>query len=176
MRYQFQPIDAGAFLRNIVEEFRREAERRGGRVELHIESSEAMIRADVEALGCAVWNLLDNGLKYSPDSPLVWVDLAHDDRGIAIRVRDRGVGIPSSDRRRVFQKFVRGDIARTLGVPGSGIGLAVARQIVVRHGGDISVDSAPDRGTTFSIVLPLAGTAEALPLATASSLDAERTG
>jgi signal transduction histidine kinase len=113
-------------------------------------------RADREALSCVVWNLLDNAVKYSPECRTVWVDLARENGHVAIRVRDKGVGIPREEHERIFQKFVRGETAKSLAVPGTGIGLAVAQQIIRRHGGEIRLNSEPGAGSTFTVLLPVA--------------------
>jgi signal transduction histidine kinase len=123
-------------------------------VELHANGGIPQARADREALSCVIWNLLDNAVKYSPDCRTVWVDVAQENDRVAIRVRDRGVGISHEDQQRIFQKFVRGEVAKTLGVQGTGIGLAVARQIVAGHGGEIRLESEPGVGSTFSVLLP----------------------
>ena len=141
-----------------LEENRAEAERYSARVELTAHGNVGSVRADREALGYVIWNLLDNAVKYSPESPTVRVDITRDNGTLLIRVRDRGVGISKEDQRRIFQKFVRGESASNLGVPGTGIGLAVAREIMIRHGGDITVESEPGEGSTFTLVLPEAGT------------------
>jgi signal transduction histidine kinase len=112
------------------------------------------VRADSEALGCAVWNLLDNAVKYSQENRAVWMELGRVNGSVAIRVRDQGMGIAPDDQGRIFQKFVRGAAARSLGVPGTGIGLAVAHQIVKRHGGEIQLESEPGQGSTFTVLLP----------------------
>jgi signal transduction histidine kinase len=74
-----------------------------------------------------------------------------------IVVEDRGPGIGSGERRDIFKKFVRGAAAKRLNVKGTGIGLAMADQIVKAHGGRIELASEPERGSRFTIVLPLAG-------------------
>jgi signal transduction histidine kinase len=86
----------------------------------------------------------------------VWVDVARHDQRLEIAVRDRGLGIPHDEQRRIFDKFVRGSTARD--VRGTGVGLAMARQIVVAHGGEITVVSEPGQGSTFTIVLPASST------------------
>jgi signal transduction histidine kinase len=154
MRYEFETMDVSALLRSLVEEFGREADRHGCCVELHT-NGVSPVRADREALSCVIWNLLDNAVKYSPECRTMWVDVAQEDDRVAIRVRDRGVGISHEDQRRIFQKFVRGDVAKTLGVQGTGIGLAVARQIVAGHGGEIKLESEPGGGSTFTVLLPV---------------------
>jgi signal transduction histidine kinase len=74
---------------------------------------------------------------------------------VEIAVRDQGVGIPRDEQQRVFEKFVRGTAARSSDVRGTGIGLAMARQIVRAHGGDITLQSEPGKGSTFCVVLPV---------------------
>jgi signal transduction histidine kinase len=154
MRYQFETINAAELLHSVVDEFGREAERRGCTVELNATDSATAVRADREALGCAVWNLLDNAVKYSPECHTIWVDLARENGNVAISVRDRGVGIRQEDRKRIFQKFERGDVSKTLGVQGAGIGLAVVQQIVGSHGGQIQLESEPGKGSKFTMLLP----------------------
>jgi two-component system phosphate regulon sensor histidine kinase PhoR len=74
---------------------------------------------------------------------------------VAIRVRDGGPGIPASEKRAVFRKFVRGSTAEAANVKGSGVGLAMVRHIVAAHGGDVTLASEPGSGSVFTILLPL---------------------
>jgi signal transduction histidine kinase len=156
MPFRFEPLDAGAFLRDIVGEFEGSRHALGHTVELHVHvnGTTPMIRADRDTLRSAVWNLLENATKYSPACPTVWVDLDRRDAHVEVSVRDGGVGIPRAEHRRIFQKFVRGAHARTSDVRGTGVGLAMVRQIAEAHGGTIRVESAPDQGSTFRLVLP----------------------
>ena len=82
------------------------------------------------------------------------MELANSGAQVEITVRDHGVGIPRSEQRRVFEKFVRGTAARESDIRGTGIGLALARQIVRAHGGDITLESEPGQGSTFRVALP----------------------
>jgi signal transduction histidine kinase len=164
-RYAFEPLDAAALVAAVIDEFRLEAERRNFQVEVTTPGTAVPIRADDEALSCALWNLLDNAVKYSPGCATVWVSVATRDTGAEIAVRDRGIGIVAADRDRIFQKFVRGEGAGGLGVEGSGIGLAMARQIVEAHGGRLDLDSEPGEGSTFTIRLPRGTSMEADPSA-----------
>jgi signal transduction histidine kinase len=83
------------------------------------------------------------------------VEVEPSDGRLAIRVRDEGAGIPSEEQKDIFRKFVRGSQARSRGVKGTGIGLAMVRHIVEGHGGEIRLESEPGRGSTFTILLPL---------------------
>lgn len=116
------------------------------------------IRADREVLGRVFWNLLDNAAKYSPDSPQVRVEIEAGDGEVRVRVRDHGMSIPAVEQSLIFDKFSRGAAARTASIKGTGIGLAMARDIVRAHGGDIGVDSAVGSGSTFTVMLPAAFT------------------
>ena len=154
MPFRFEPLDATEWLRSLVEEFQRDAGARGYRIEMLAEGSPPRLRADRAALSCVIWNLLDNAIKYSPDCFTVWVELGREDRRVAIRVRDQGIGIPESEQKLIFRKFVRGAAAKTGGIRGAGVGLAMARQIANAHQGEIVVDSRPGEGSTFTVLLP----------------------
>jgi signal transduction histidine kinase len=78
---------------------------------------------------------------------------------LAIHVRDRGMGIPASEQKEIFKKFVRGAGSRDANIKGTGIGLAMARQIIEAHDGEIRLESELGRGSTFTVLLPLERTA-----------------
>jgi two-component system sensor histidine kinase SenX3 len=122
---------------------------------LQASSTPAPIQADRDALGLALRNLFDNAVKYSPECRTVWVETAVTDGHLNVRVRDQGIGIPIPEQRTIFNEFVRGATGREAGIKGTGIGLALARQIVLAHRGEILVESAPGAGSTFTIRLPL---------------------
>ncbi len=157
MVYRRQDLDVAALVTSVVDEYQRDAGDRGYHAELKTEGDLPSIHADPEALGRAVWNLLDNAEKYSPECTTIRVDVEREGAGIAIRVRDRGLGIPAAEQREVLRKFVRGTAAHTTGIKGTGIGLAMVKHIVDAHGGLLRLQSAPGEGSTFSIVLPAGG-------------------
>jgi signal transduction histidine kinase len=153
-RYHFEPLDAAPLVEHVAREFEPQIAGSGRLIELHGVSSGCRITADREALSIALRNLVDNALKYSPDSPTVWVEWARENESVAIRVRDKGVGIPPSERKAIFHKFVRGSAAASGGVKGTGVGLAMVYHIVTAHGGEVGVISEPGHGSTFTITLP----------------------
>jgi len=112
------------------------------------------VRADQEALSRALWNLLDNAVKYSPHCRTIWVETACEDGQVAIQVRDQGLGIAPHEREQIFKKFVRAASAETAGARGTGLGLAMVQHIVSAHGGEVRVSSQPSGGSTFTILLP----------------------
>jgi signal transduction histidine kinase len=152
--YRLEPIEVTGFVRELIGEFSSEAAAGGYRIEGESHEAPILVAADREALGRAIWNLLDNAVKYSPSVRTVWVKVAVRDGRVEISVRDRGVGVPADDQRRIFDKFARGTSAAASGVRGAGLGLAMVRHIVDGHHGSVRLDSVPGEGSTFTIVLP----------------------
>ena len=113
---------------------------------------------DRRQLVSALFNLLDNALKYSPPSSVVRVVAEPDESSSHVRlsVRDRGIGIPSRDLDRIFERFYRVDRARSRETGGTGLGLAIVRHVVANHGGSVGVSSKEGDGSTFTLELPLA--------------------
>jgi two-component system phosphate regulon sensor histidine kinase PhoR len=99
-------------------------------------------------------NLLGNAVKYSPDGGRIALRLRDGGARLRIEVQDEGLGIPPSERDRIFEKFYRLDPALTRGVGGSGLGLYISRQLVEQMGGRISVTSQHGKGSTFTVELP----------------------
>lgn len=165
-QYRVEPHDVFAMVRAAVADFREEALAGGFEIELSLDSRAATIQADEEALRRAIRNLLENAVKYSPECRTVWVEGSVNHRQATISVRDRGMGIEPREQREIFHKFVRGAAAKKAGIKGTGIGLSMVRQIVDACGGEIRLESAAGAGSTFTILLPLAGpTQDGPPLA-----------
>ena len=153
MRYRPEPLDLGELVRSVVDEFEHVVADTGHRIELTVDREVPPVRADREALAQAVWNLLDNAIKYSPGRPAVWIEVAGEDGHAAVRVRDEGPGVPPEERKDLFREFTRGAAARAGGVKGTGIGLAMVDHIVRAHHGRIQLDSTPGQGSTFTMRL-----------------------
>ena len=152
--YEFVDTDAAAFVNEIVHEFREHAPLTAHRLEVLESPDRFRIRADRSALALALRNLVDNALKYSPDTSLVKVSVRSQGSFVGISVEDEGPGISKDEQRDVFRKFARGSAARTLNVKGTGIGLTMADQIVRAHGGHLELASEPGRGSRFTTLLP----------------------
>jgi two-component system phosphate regulon sensor histidine kinase PhoR len=104
----------------------------------------------------ALINLIDNAIKYSPTKGQVLINASRKPSSIAIKVQDWGSGIPQEHLPRLFERFYRVDKARSRKLGGTGLGLAIAKHIVQAHDGQISVESTPGKGSTFTVHLPLA--------------------
>jgi len=151
--YRLEPLDACDLVENVVRDFRQELSEAGFTIDFNGQAGHAMVNADRDALAQALWNLLDNAVKYSGNNRTVRVELEADG-DVAIRVRDSGYGIARCEQEQIFRKFARGSAAREHDIKGTGIGLAMVKHIVDAHGGRVVVDSEPEQGSTFAIVLP----------------------
>jgi signal transduction histidine kinase len=153
--YELGETDVGQLVTELIEDFREQRHLAAHRLQLLEPHGEVRIRGDRDALILALRNLLDNAIKYSPESSTVTVAIEYH-RGFAhISVKDNGAGIPIQEQTQIFGKFVRGTAAKALSVKGTGIGLAMAQQIVKAHGGRIDLTSTPSRGSRFTIILPM---------------------
>jgi signal transduction histidine kinase len=155
LQFRFEELDPAALVKQCTDDFGREQRARGYRFEVMADSDGSKIRADRETLQCVFGNLLENAVKYSPDCNTVWITLTRHNGSVEVAVRDRGIGIPRREQQRIFEKFMRGAAARSSDVRGTGIGLAMAHQIVRAHGGDIAVESEPGAGSTFRVTFPV---------------------
>jgi len=152
--YRLEPLDAGELVKTVVEEFRQEGGCNSFSIECAVPEGAVPIDGDREALAQALWNLLDNAVKYSGDSRTVGVEIDDSGKLVSIHVRDQGLGITPTERRQIFEKFARGSSAAASGVKGTGIGLAMVRHIVDAHGGKVTLESRSGTGSTFTIELP----------------------
>jgi signal transduction histidine kinase len=155
--YRIAPLKTSVWLRELVANFQLEIDGKGVFFAADIPEDLPTISADREALACAVHNLLDNAVKYSPESKTVWLDAGVENGSFTISVRDRGVGIPEPDLQHIFEKFYRVDGAISQQVKGAGLGLSLVKKIVTAHGGVVECRSRPGEGSTFFIRLPVAG-------------------
>ncbi len=127
---------------------------------IHIEVSTPnalLVEGNYELLVNAVRNLVDNAINYSPEGTRVGVGVELVDERVEITVTDQGIGLSSQDTERVFERFYRVDPARSRITGGTGLGLSIVKHIVATHGGEVRVWSRLGKGSTFTIVLPLAG-------------------
>jgi PAS domain S-box-containing protein len=124
-------------------------------ISLGLEAEDApTISCDENKLRQVLVNLVDNAVKYSPEGGRVDLHVRNGDETCVIDVVDHGLGIPPTERERIFEKFYRLDPQQTHGVGGSGLGLYICRELVERMNGKLSVDSEPGRGSRFTLELP----------------------
>jgi signal transduction histidine kinase len=150
--YTFSDVDVGELVREVV----ANAELGQDEVEVRANVADPIppIRGDRDRLRQVLANLVDNAVKYSPTGAPVEVDATAQNGALVVAVRDRGPGVPPEDKKLIFEKFGRAKGGKS--VPGTGLGLFIARSIAEAHGGTLDVESAPERGATFTLRLPVA--------------------
>ena len=148
---ELEEFDLVALVRDIVRVFSvtRTIDLRADRPELIIGGDPGRLRQVFE-------NLIGNAIKYSPGGESIDVALRAKGRGVEVSVHDKGIGIPESDKAKLFGRFARAQNARALGISGTGFGLYLTKTIVEMHGGTMSVDSVEGEGSTFRTFLPAA--------------------
>ena len=117
-------------------------------------SDDITFNGDEDLLRRMILNLLDNAIKYTPNDGLVSIRLWRENNQVKLRVTDNGIGIPAEAASRVFERFYRVDKARSRAEGGSGLGLPIVKWIAEAHHGSVSLESEPERGSSFTVALP----------------------
>ncbi len=150
---QFEAVDLGLVTAELANSFRHAVERVGLTFEVDCPPLPRPVLLDREMWARIVLNLLSNALKFTFDGGIT-VRLVAGDEGPVLTVTDTGSGISAADQVRLFDRFVRVIDARSRSFEGSGIGLALVADLTALHGGRVELDSAPGRGSTFTVTLP----------------------
>ncbi|HEY5960265.1 MAG TPA: HAMP domain-containing sensor histidine kinase [Polyangiaceae bacterium] len=153
--YEFVQRHIPDVVARAVEACRVRAEREGVTLEQDLPTRVPLVAIDERAVEIAVINLVDNALKYAAEGKVVRVQVVNQDTTVAIRVSDEGPGIPEEEKRRIFERFVRGKSTRNQRVRGSGIGLALVKHIAEAHGGKAWVEDGATGGSTFVVTLSI---------------------
>lgn len=150
-----QPLDVNKLIKECVRALNRPAAEKGIQIDLKLEEPSVIVFADGQLLTQVINNLLSNAVKYSPNGSSVEIGALKDEARVLIYVRDHGYGIPHEFQERVFDKFYRLERDAGSETVGTGLGLPLVKEIVERHSGHVTLESAPDKGSTFTIHLPL---------------------
>jgi two-component system sensor histidine kinase SenX3 len=152
-----EPVAIASLLEAALERMRPVAAARHIDIRAENEVDGLTISCDERQVVSAIANLLDNAVKYSDEGTLVTVTAKVRDGFLELSVRDHGIGIPSRDLERIFERLYRVDQARSRESGGTGLGLAIVRHIVESHHGSVSVESIEGEGSTFTLTLPIDG-------------------
>lgn len=155
LRYHPEAIDLNDIAQNVVDGFKTQFLSKNIKVNLEANKDLSSVWADQDRTAQIMRNLLSNALYYTPESGNIDVKLTTTSKGVTVSVIDTGIGIPSEDIAHIFDRFYRVDRSRARRTGGSGLGLAIVKQLVEAQGGQIWVNSAIGKGSTFSFSLPL---------------------
>jgi signal transduction histidine kinase len=153
--YDFRETDMRELVHNTLDSYRFQIEQNGFAFEEKIAEDVPPLRVDREAMARSLLNLVNNALKYSQDQKFIGVNLFRQNGSVKLEVVDHGIGIPTEEQHKIFEKFYRVGDPLVHNTKGSGLGLSLVRHIVQAHGGEVAVDSSPGRGSKFTITLPL---------------------
>jgi signal transduction histidine kinase len=153
--YEFKETDLGELVRTTLESYRFQIEQNGFAFEENIAADIPPVNVDREAIARSLLNLVNNALKYSKDQKYIGVSLYRANGSVNLEVRDRGIGIAPAEQEKIFEKFYRCGDPLVHNTKGSGLGLSLVRHIAQAHGGNVSVESAPQKGSIFTIALPI---------------------
>jgi signal transduction histidine kinase len=154
--YRFAPADLGRIVNDVVDAYRFQIEQQGFTLEVKIADDLPEVMADKEALGQALLNLLNNSIKYVRDEKYIHLEVRHEAGRVLISVTDHGIGVAKGEQRKIFEKFYRAEDSLVHETKGSGLGLPLVQHIMEAHGGSVEVESSPGKGSTFTLVVPIA--------------------
>ena len=153
--YEFKETNLADLVRSTLDSYRFQIEQNGFAFEENISGDIPPVIVDREAIARSLLNLVNNALKYSKDQKYIGVSLYRADSRVNLEVRDRGIGIPPNEQEKIFEKFYRCGDPLVHNIKGSGLGLSLVRHIARAHGGEVLVESTPEKGSKFTIALPL---------------------
>jgi signal transduction histidine kinase len=155
--YQFEDSDVSEVVEDVIRSYEYQIVNAGFTLKADIKQDLPAAQIDRDAISQAVLNLVNNAVKYSDEEKEVAVRVYACDRWVAIEVADRGIGIPRSEQEKIFEKFYRVSTGLVHDTKGSGLGLALVKHIIDAHRGQILVESAPGKGSRFTILIPMNG-------------------
>jgi len=149
---ELKPLALNELVEQVAANFAADFSAKNIVLDLHL--SPFIINGNQDMLSQVFTNLLANALKYTESGGQVSIIMQEEPNGVSVIIRDTGLGIIAEDLPHVFERFYRADKSRSRATGGAGIGLTIARSIVEAHGGTITVESEPGRGSDFSVILP----------------------
>jgi two-component system, OmpR family, phosphate regulon sensor histidine kinase PhoR len=154
IEFRYENISIHAIISRAIETIDLQVQQRKGKISLNLDAPDPVIYGDTEHLTNLVNNLLDNAIKYSPESPEITIKTWNNEMGIILSVEDKGIGMTKAVQSKIFERFYRQNSGNVHDVKGFGLGLNYARAIIDAHRGSISVFSEPEKGSRFDVFLP----------------------
>ncbi|TAL73868.1 MAG: HAMP domain-containing histidine kinase [Bacteroidetes bacterium] len=154
IEFRFENVSLHSIIEHAIETIDIQVQQRNGKINLNLDATEPIVYGDIEHLTNLVNNLLDNAIKYSPESPEISVYTKNVEKGINLTVEDKGIGMTKAVQSKIFERFYRQSSGDIHDVKGFGLGLNYARAIIDAHKGSINVFSELGKGSRFVIFLP----------------------
>lgn len=153
---KMEKVHLDQIVQKIVEFLQTEADKRKISMKVRLPKDFPAIQADIKDMEKLFTNLINNAIKYNADSGSIFIEGEADKSFVCLRIRDTGLGISAENVSKIFEDFYRVEDSRTKKIPGTGLGLTIAKKIVDSHFGRIEVESRVNEGSVFSVYLPLA--------------------
>lgn len=153
-QWQVESFDLPASVRRLCEVMRPDLEAHGHTIHCEAEEGLPLVTGDRQRLEQVLINIISNAIKYTPDGGHIDIEQHREGEMLVTTVTDNGIGIPNEDIAHIFERFYRVEKSRTSDAGGTGLGLAIAKELIEAHGGQISMQSQPNVGTTVRIAVP----------------------
>jgi len=151
----FEEVDIHKIIITVLISFEPLLQQRNGTLHSNLNASKSTLQADKTHLSNVIYNLIENAIKYSNNSPEITISTSNNKNGINIEISDKGIGIAKENQQRIFEQFFRAETGNVHNTKGHGIGLSYVKLIVEKHNGLLTFKSKKNKGTTFNIFLPI---------------------
>ncbi|MDX1684554.1 MAG: HAMP domain-containing sensor histidine kinase, partial [Saprospiraceae bacterium] len=153
-KLKISEIDVHQVIRQATEHMQLQVKQRGGRINVRLKAEDPVIEGDSTHISNVIHNLLDNAIKYSPESPEIEIRTRNVPHGIQVFVEDEGIGLSKEAKKQIFDKFYRVHTGNLHDVKGFGLGLSYVKAIMTAHKGSVDVESELGKGSTFKLFFP----------------------
>lgn len=153
-KLKLSEFDLHDVVKQAIENIQIQVEQKGGKISTELNATKRLMKADRVHITNIIYNLLDNAIKYSKETPEIKISTEDAENGITIIVKDSGIGISKENLKKIFDKFYRVPTGNVHNIKGFGLGLSYVKAIVEKHNGTIIAESEPGKGSMFKIYLP----------------------
>ncbi len=149
-----EPVNLHEIIKGVIKNIAIQVKKHGGKIKTELEAVNPIVSGDTVHLTNLVYNLIDNALKYSPESPLITIRSKNAKNGVELEFQDNGIGISKENQKKIFDKLYRVPTGNVHNVKGFGLGLSYVKAVTEKHGGAIKVESELKKGSTFIVYIP----------------------
>lgn len=155
VKLHLDEVNLHEIIEHVSQNLSVQIEQKGGRLHMDLNAGQPVLLGDEVHITNIVYNILDNAIKYSKETPEITITTADSNQGLVLKVEDKGIGMNKEQLSRIFEKFYRVPTGNVHDVKGFGLGLSYVKKMVELHNGHVKVTSKPTEGSTFEIFLPL---------------------